>query len=60
MQVGPALKPPQPKFSMKPNPALNIAAVITLLLMSFALGLAVGRDQQQIPCLIYDPNNEHQ
>jgi hypothetical protein len=38
---------------MKPNPALNIAAVITLLLMSYALGLVAGRDQQNQPCPIH-------
>ncbi len=39
---------------IKPNPALNIAAVFTVLLMSYALGFVGGRDQQkQLPCPIY-------
>jgi len=32
----------------------NIAAIITLLIMSYAIGFVGGRDQQkQLPCPIY-------
>ena len=35
----------------------NIAAVITLLIMSYAIGFVGGRDQQkQLPCPIYQLN----